>query len=89
MQSARKRLLLGGNHSYSTPRLGDTLLAGIPRAVAVAGIGLGGGYGLPALQAQVHGNVVADAALARLAAAQDGIDQAAGHAKAAGQFGFG
>lgn len=51
--------------------------------------GLARGYSLAVLEAQVHGDVVAGAALAGFVAAQDGVNQAAGDAKAAGQFGFG
>lgn len=60
------------------------------RLLALAAtVGLGGGDGLAALEAQEHGDVVADAALAGFGAAQDGVDQAGGDAKAAGQLGFG
>lgn len=55
------------------------------RSRPLGGEGLALGHGLAALEAQVHGNVVAGAALAGLGAAQDGIDQAGRDAELARQ----
>ena len=58
------------------------------RSRPLGGKGLALGHGLAALEAQVHGNIVAGAALAGLGAAQDGIDQAGRDAELARQLGL-
>ena len=58
------------------------------RSRPLGGEGLALGHGLAALEAQVHSNVVAGAALAGLGAAQDGIDQAGRYAELARQLGL-